>query len=146
MIDPELTQKQLIFKQVKRGQGEFIRKKKHDNAFRMDYNGRSPTVLNAVRNWLVHASGLRVLTLEELQAISGFLESFIFLSGGSKFRHYQMMTDLIEPFQSEYNGLTVLLNLDKISVSRAISIIDSIPERAMDIIPSWSNPNISNSI
>ena len=128
MIDPSLTQQHLIFKQFKRSQ--------HDNAFRYDYNGRVPTVLNLVRNWLVHASGLRVVTLEELQAISGLLEPFLILSGGSKFRHCQMITDLIDPFQSEYNGLTVLLNLDKISESKAEFIIDSIPKRAMDIIPS----------
>ena len=112
----------------------------------MDYNGRCPTVLNAVRNWFVHASGTRVLTLEELQAISGLLESFSIFSGESKFRHCQMMTDLIDSFQSEYNGLVILLNLDKITESKPEYIIDSIPERALNIIPSWSNPEqLSNS-
>lgn len=38
--------------------------------------------------------------------------------------------------QSEYNALTVLLNLDKISQSKAEFIIDSIPQRALIIISS----------
>jgi len=140
MIDPALTQKRLRFEQVKKGKGSYIRKKKHDNAFRLDYNGRSPTVLNAVRNWFVHPSGERVLNVQELQIIAGFFESFNFLTGGSKFRNCQMITDSIDSYQGTYNGLTVLHNLNKISEKKAESIIDSIPNYAFDTIPSWTNP------
>ena len=114
--------------------------KKADNTVKLAWGQLGKTIVNALRNWFVHPSGKRVLTMDELKVISGFYETYKILTGGSKFRFCQMIADVVDPFQSEFITLNILYNLERITEEIALSLIKTIPEYAMQTVPSWSNP------
>ena len=99
--------------------GNYLKKKRHDNAIRLDYKGFVPTIVNPTRNWFVHPSGKRVCSMDELKLMAGFYKEFKFIFSSKK-TYGQMLADTVDPYQAEFNTLNVLYNLGHISEAIAI--------------------------